>query len=165
MRNAQGLRQGVIEVRQVMAALRKLGGREFGLLGTSYGGWIGALLLSTEPGFHWATLMAPIVDVGHAIWHSPAGSATRRELRRVGMDEAMIEEHFPLVSPLHAPPIDPGIQVMLYAGEYDHVVRKEDVQKLHQAWPGAEFSVVPQGHFGYRLMRKAWEDVTGRGLI
>jgi hypothetical protein len=45
------------------------------------------------------------------------------------------------------------------------VVRTEDVQKLHGAWPGSEFTVVPQGHFGYRLMRTAWEDVAKRGLV
>jgi pimeloyl-ACP methyl ester carboxylesterase len=165
IRTAEGLRQGVSEARQLMQILRAHGCERFALWATSYGGWIGSLLLSTELGFQWATLMAPIVDVGHAIWHSPAGSATRRELRRVGVDEAMIEEHFPLVSPLHAAPKDPNVRVMLYAGEYDRVVRSEDVRKLHQAWPGASFTRVPQGHFGYRLMRTAWNDITVRALV
>jgi len=165
IRTAEGLRQGVSEARQLVHLLRGHGCERFALWATSYGGWIGALLLSMEPGFHWATLMAPIVDVGHAIWHSPAGSATRRELRRVGIDEAMIEEHFPLVSPLHSPPLCREVQVMLYAGEYDRVVRTEDVEKLQRAWPGADFTRVPQGHFGYRLMRTAWRDVNARGLL
>src|ERR1051325_10619796 len=39
-RNAEALRQGVIEVRQIMESLRGHGCREFGVLATSYGGWI-----------------------------------------------------------------------------------------------------------------------------
>src|SRR5215467_2025455 len=35
IRNAEGLRQGVIEVRELIAALRETGGKEFGILGTS----------------------------------------------------------------------------------------------------------------------------------
>ena len=44
IRNAEGLRQGVMELRQLMSALRERGCREFAVLATSYGGWIGALL-------------------------------------------------------------------------------------------------------------------------
>src|ERR1700730_6171559 len=41
IRWAEGLRQAVIELRQLMAALRAAGCQEFGVLGSSYGGWIG----------------------------------------------------------------------------------------------------------------------------
>src|SRR5262249_42511807 len=39
IRNAEGLRQGVVELRQLMSALRERGSGEFGVLATSYGGW------------------------------------------------------------------------------------------------------------------------------
>src|SRR5258708_33014381 len=42
VRNAEGLRQGVIELRQLIAGLRIHGCRDFGVLATSYGGWAGA---------------------------------------------------------------------------------------------------------------------------
>src|SRR5262249_52374849 len=51
IRNAEGLRQGVIELRQIMQSLREYGCREFGVLATSYGGWIGALLALVESDF------------------------------------------------------------------------------------------------------------------
>src|SRR5437763_422277 len=38
IRNAEGLRQGVMELRQLIGALREHGCNEFGILGTSYGG-------------------------------------------------------------------------------------------------------------------------------
>src|SRR5947199_201619 len=56
IRNAEGLRQGVMEVRQLIATLREQGCREFGILGTSYGGWIGALLAMVEGDFSFVAL-------------------------------------------------------------------------------------------------------------
>jgi len=165
VRTAEGLRQGVAEARQLLALLRHHGCNEFALWGTSYGGWIGALLLSVESGFRWASLMAPIVDVGHAIWHSPAGSATRRELRRVGMSEEHIAEHLPLVSPLHATPLDASAPMLLYAGTHDRIVEAADVERLHHAWQGSTITHVDQGHFGYAMMRRSWEDVVRLGLL
>jgi len=164
VRTAEGLRQGVSEARQLLDLLRGQGCREFALWATSYGGWIGALLLSVEHGFRWAGLMSPIVDVGHAIWHSPAGAATRRELRRVGITEEMVADHFPLVSPLHAPPLDPT-RVVLCAGDHDRIVERADVERLHAAWPGSEFFTVAQGHFGYRMMNEMWARMTTNGLL
>src|SRR5256885_2381646 len=41
IRNAEGLRQGVMELRQLIGALREQGCSEFGILGTSYGGLVG----------------------------------------------------------------------------------------------------------------------------
>ncbi|HEY2124729.1 MAG TPA: hypothetical protein VGG94_04620 [Chthoniobacterales bacterium] len=158
MRNAEGLRQGVIEVRQVMAALRAQGGREFGLLGTSYGGWIGALLAAVESEFRFVALMAPIVNVHHALWESPAAITMRRELRKAGIDQALILRHFHLSSPSHMQPLVRPDRILLVAGDYDLVARPADIMALHQKWQGSELLQVPQGHFGYRMMREtvAW---------
>lgn len=154
MRNAEGLRQGVIEVRQVMAALRERGGREFGLLGTSYGGWIGALLAAVEPDLRFVALMAPIVNVHHALWESPAAFTMRRELRRAGIDPALVSRHFHLSSPLHMQPRVSPDRILLVAGDYDLVARPADIVALHEKWRGSELLRVSQGHFGYRMMRE-----------
>lgn len=161
VRTAEGLRQGVSEARQLMQLLRGHGCTEFALWGTSYGGWIGALLMSVERGFRWSALMAPIVDVGHAIWHSPAGAALRRELRRVGIDEAQVSPHFRLVSPMEAPPLDPTARIVLCGGTHDRVAEAADIEALHRAWPGSEYFTVDQGHFGYAMMREMWGRVMG----
>ncbi len=159
IRTAEGLRQGVSEARQLMDLLRGHGCREFALWATSYGGWIGALLMSVERGFRWSALMAPIVDVGHAIWHSPAGSALRRELKRVGIDEAQVAPHFRLVSPMQGAPLDASTRVILCAGDHDRVAEAEDIEALHRTWPGSEYFAVDQGHFGYTMMREMWPRV------
>jgi pimeloyl-ACP methyl ester carboxylesterase len=158
IRNAEGLRQGVIEVRQLMAALRKHGCQEFGVLGTSYGGWIGALLAMVERDFRFVALMAPIVNVEHAIWESPAARFMRRELRRVSIEPSLVARHYHLSSPMHNQPLCDAGRVLFVAGEFDLISRPTDVEKIQQKWHGSELLRVPQGHFGYRMLREtiAW---------
>lgn len=165
VRTAEGLRQGVAELRQLMATLRGWGCREFGLWASSYGGWIGALLASVESDLRFVALLEPIVDVEHAIWTSPAGAALRGELRRAAIEHALIERHFHLASPLHGEPLCGAERVLLCAGDYDRVTRVSEITRLHERWPGSTLLRVPQGHFGYRMMQTAWTHLTGSGLV
>ncbi len=165
VRNAEGLRQGVVELRQLMALLRAWGGREFGLWASSYGGWIGALLASVERDFRFVALMEPIVDVEHAIWTSPTGAALRRELRRWKIEPAVVARHFPLVSPLHGAALCGAERVVLCAGTYDLIAPARDIAELHARWRGSELLHVAQGHFGYRMMPAVWARLGARGLI
>lgn len=165
VRTGEGLRQGVIELRQIMAQLRAWGCQEFGLWASSYGGWIGALLASVERDFRFIALMQPIVDVDHAIWRSLAGLALRRQLPRRGIEPALIARHFRLISPLHGEPLCDPARILLGAGAYDHIAPAEAVERLHLRWPESEFLKVSQGHFGYRLMRTIWSRLVERGEI
>jgi len=164
IRNAEGLRQGVIEVRQLIAALRKRGCSEFGLLGTSYGGWIGALLAMVERDFRFVALMAPIVNVEHAIWESPATAFMRRELRRKKIEPSLVARHFHLSSPVHNEPLCDAERVLFVAGEFDSIARPADIEKIHQKWRGSELLRVRQGHFGYRMLRETIARLKERGL-
>jgi 1-acyl-sn-glycerol-3-phosphate acyltransferase len=163
IRNAEGLRQGVIEARQLMATLRERGCEEFGVLGTSYGGWIGALLAMVERDFRFVALMAPIVNVEHAIWKSPAARFMRRELRRANIDPSLVARHFHLSSPMHNQPLCDAGRVLFVSGEFDLIARPEDVQEVHGKWRGSELLRVPQGHFGYRMMRETIARLRARG--
>jgi hypothetical protein len=165
VRTAEGLRQSVSELRQLMAWLRGQGVSEFGLWACSYGGWIGALLASVERDFRFVALLEPIVDVGHAIWHSPSSVAMRRELGRAGIEPELPARHFPLTSPLHAQPLCGADRVLLAAGEYDTIARAEDIAGLQSRWQGSMLLREPQGHFGYRLMPAAWDWLTARGWL
>ncbi len=164
IRNAEGLRQGVIELRQLMAILRERGCTEFGLLGTSYGGWIGALLAMVERDFRFVALMAPIVNVEHAIWESPATRFMRRELHRANIEPSLIARHFHLSSPMHNLPLCDADRVLFVAGEFDLIARPDDVEKIHGHWCGSELLRVPQGHFGYRMLRETIARLKERGL-
>jgi len=164
IRNAEGLRQGVIELRQLMAILRERGCQQFGVLGTSYGGWIGALLATVERDFRFVALMAPIVNVEHAIWESPAARFMRRELRRANIDPSLVARHFHLSSPMHNQPLCDPVRVLFVAGEFDLIARPEHIEAIQQKWRGSELLRVRQGHFGYRMIRETIAQLEERRL-
>jgi pimeloyl-ACP methyl ester carboxylesterase len=164
IRNAEGIRQGVTELRQLIAALRTLGCGEFGILGTSYGAWIGALTACVEPELRFVALMAPIVNVEHAIWESPAAIYMRKQLRRASIDPDLIARHYHLSSPMHNQPLCRPDRVLFVAGEYDLIARPEHIEEMHQRWRGSELLKVPQGHFGYRMMRDTVARLEARGF-
>lgn len=154
IRNAEGLRQGVMEVRQLMSALRERGGQDFAILGTSYGGWIGALLAMVERDFKFVALMAPIVNIEHAIWQNPGTIAMSRKLRRANIEPSLVARHFHLSSPMLNDPLCDPEKVLFALGEFDSIARPEDIETIHQKWRGSELLKVRQGHFGYRMMHE-----------
>jgi len=163
VRTSEGIRQGVVELRQLMALLRERGCREFGLLATSYGGWIGALLCSVEADLRFAALMVPIVDVEHAIWEGGVAWKLRRELMRAGISQPLIERHFHLSSPFYGLPAFDAKRVLIAGGEFDRIVRLEHLREFCERWSGSELLVSRQGHFGYCMMREVFERLQARG--
>ncbi|HZC36140.1 MAG TPA: hypothetical protein VE242_11030, partial [Chthoniobacterales bacterium] len=161
-RNGETLRQAVKELRQLIEYCRAREGRRFGIIATSYGGWIGALLSFVEADLEFITLLQPIADVEQAIWDSPAGAAIRAELIRAGVERGISLQHAHLSSPLHGKPlIDPG-KITLIAGAYDCVVPVQTIERLAEAWGRLPVTIVPQGHFGYRAMRVALRELSAR---
>jgi len=165
VRTAQGLRQGVTELRQLMIWLRGQGIREFGLWATSYGGWIGALLLGVEPDFRFAVLQAPIVNVSHAIWESAAARHVAAELARAGITRSLVERHEHLTFPMRVQPICGTDRVLLAAGVWDQISRKDDIAALHRGWPGSTLISVEQGHFGFRMAEACFRHLADKGWI
>ena len=162
IRNAEGLRQGVMELRQLMSALRETGSGEFGVLATSYGGWIGALLAMVERDLRFVALMAPIVNIDHAIWESPAAWSIRRELHRANIEPSLVARHFHLSSPIHNVPLSDPARVLFVAGEFDSIAPLEQLETIQQKWRGSELLRVRQGHFGYRMLRETVERLKQR---
>lgn len=159
VRNGEALRQGVSEARQLMAWLRVRGCREFGIFGTSYGAWTGALLASLETDISFLALLQPIADVEHAIWKSPAGITIRHLLKKNGIHTGMTQRHQHLTSPLHALPHTERQRVILAIGAYDRIAPPDRVNALASAWGGARVMMSPQGHFGYIAAREMFAAV------
>jgi pimeloyl-ACP methyl ester carboxylesterase len=164
IRTTEGLRSGVVELRQLMNWLRAQGSEEFGLWACSYGGWIGALLAAVERDFRWIALLEPITDLGDALWRSEAGRALRRHLRLGGIPPELIVRFQSLICPSRAEPAGCG-KVLLAAGLYDRIARPQEIRALHERWPRSEFILQPQGHFGVRLMRAAWRWLQENDLL
>jgi 1-acyl-sn-glycerol-3-phosphate acyltransferase len=163
IRNAEGLRQGVMELRQLMSALRERGSGEFGVLAMSYGGWIGALLAMVERDLRFAALMAPIVNIEHAIWESPAARSIRRELRGANIEPSLVARHFHLSSPIHNLPLCDASRVLFVAGEFDSIAPLQQLETIQQKWHGSELLRIRQGHFGYRMLGDTISRLKKRG--
>jgi len=154
-RNAETIRQAVKETRQLLALFRQRGCPEFGLIGTSFGGWIGALLSFLEKDFSFVALLQPVADVEHAIWESPAGRAIRCRLDEASIPVGITRRHAHLTSPKDGLPLFDPRRILLVGGSYDEIVPLGVLRNLRDAWPGSRLIEVRQGHFGYSAMGAA----------
>lgn len=159
IRNVETIRQGVVELRQLMSQLRERGCGEFAVLGTSYGGWNGALLSFLEPDFRFLALIQPIANPEHAIWGNPGSATMRGLLRTRGFEPWGLGKNVHLCSPLHGVPLCGGERAMITAGIYDRVSPAKELLELKHRWPGSRLLHVRQGHFGYAAMRKTLEEI------
>ena len=157
--NAETLRQAVIEVRQLMRFFRMNGCQDFGLIGTSYGGWVGALVSFLERDFRFVTLLQPIANVEYAIWESPASSMIRTALLAAGIGRGASRRHAHLTSPLDGRPACAGARVQVIGGEYDLITPPSILKDLTRIWPQSRFALVAQGHFGYAAMSEALRSI------
>ena len=155
IRNAETVRQAVMEMRQLLALFRTRGVDRFGLIATSYSGWIGSILLSLEEDFQFAALLQPLVDIEEAIWTSPAAVAIRSRLRQHLIAPGVSREHAHLSSPLDGKPLIDPKRIHLVAGEFDQIVPVKTLQRLAEVWGLENLEIVPQGHFGYVAMNRA----------
>ena len=147
IRNAEGLRQGVMELRQLMAALRQRSGAEFGILGTSYGGWIGALLAMVERDFRrgvdGTNRKCRTRDLGKSRDQIDATSSAPRQ------DQTeLVAQHFHLSSPAHNEPLCDPERILFARANTIHRARfrhRSDTPKM------ARLGVAPRFARPFRL--------------
>jgi len=154
VRNAEALRQSVIELRQLLAWARINGSPRTALMGTSYGGWVASLALGLEP-VDFAVLLQPVADVNHATFGSPASSMMSGLLKENGMSSKDLSRHAHLSSPAARRPLTPPDRITVIGGTLDRLSPPESLRSLCESWGGARYLEVEQGHFGYRAMRCA----------
>jgi pimeloyl-ACP methyl ester carboxylesterase len=165
IRNAETIRQAVMEIRQLIELFRTQGADRFGLIATSYGGWIGSLLLSLEKDFEFAALLQPLVDIEEAIWNSPAAFAIRSRLRRHLIEPGISRRHAHLSCPFEQKSLIDSRRIHLLAGEFDQIVPVETLQRFAETWDVRNFEIVPQGHFGYVAMNRVLRKLKVNGVL
>jgi pimeloyl-ACP methyl ester carboxylesterase len=154
VRNAETLRQSVIELRQLIAWARQRSSKRIAVLATSYGGWVAALTLSLEE-IDFAVLLQPVADVGYATFESPASKVMSTLLNRNGIYRDEIERHAHLSSPPRQRPLTNPERITVIGGYYDRISPSRSLASLCESWGGARYREVKQGHFGYTAMRSA----------
>ena len=131
LRTAAGIRQSVVECRIVLQQLRRKGGHLFGGWGTSYGGWIMALLGCFEPLLQRLILVEPILNIDNAIWKAPSSVALRAGLAplrasRRKTPRAACAWFVPASSRRSCP----GKHMLMLAGQYDKIAPPEEIEEL-----------------------------------
>lgn len=154
IRNAEGLRQSVIELRQLMAWVRQRGSQRIALLATSYGAWVAALTLSLEM-TDFTILLQPVADVAHASFESPASRMMANYLKQNGIFSNSIKRHAHLSSPLHLIPLTSTARITVIGGKHDRISPPNILKSLCSRWGDVNYLEVHQGHFGYRAMKLA----------
>jgi len=156
LRTANGIRQSVAECRIVLQQLARKGGKLFGAWGTSYGGWIMALLGCFEPLLQRLIMVEPILNVDSAIWRSPSSVSLRAALRRVGLTPEDTALNMRLVCPAKQQPVMESRHILMLAGQYDRIAPPNEIEDLARLWRGSHFACFPQGHVGYTLMPESF---------
>jgi predicted esterase len=156
LRSANGIRQSLVECRIVLQQLQKKGGRLFGGWGTSYGGWIMALLSCYEPLLQRLILVEPILNIENAIWHAPMSIALRRALRQVGLGPEDTASSMRLACPVWQKTLLDPHHILMLAGQYDKIAPPAEIEELSRLWGGTHFACFPQGHVGYTLMPESF---------
>lgn len=154
VRNAETLRQSVIELRQLLAWARANGSPRTALMGTSYGGWVASLALGLEV-VDFAILLQPVADVTHATFGSPASTMMSGLLIKNGINPKDLARHAHLSNPALRQPLAPPDRITVIGGTHDRLSPPESLRSLCMSWGGARYLEVEQGHFGYRAMQCA----------
>jgi hypothetical protein len=151
VRNAETLKQSVIELRQLIDWSRDRGAHRIALLATSYGAWVAALALSMEE-TDFSILLQPVADVRQATFGSPASRMMAGLLKGNGIHPEAIDRHAHLSSPPHLTPRTRPERITIVGGCYDRLSPSDTLIDLSNRW-GARYLEVEQGHFGYGAMK------------
>ena len=154
IRNAETLRQSVIELRQLVRWARRRGSSRVAVLATSYGAWVASITLSLEE-TDFSILLQPVADVAHATFGSPASRTMASLLRKNGIHRAAVDRHAHLSSPDRLRPLTRPDRITVIGGIHDRLSTPESLKSLCTAWGGTRYLEVNQGHFGYGAMRCA----------
>ena len=79
----------------------------------------------------------------------------RKTLVAAGIEPGVSRRHAHLTSPLDGLPACEGERVLVIGATYDPIAPPAVLKALTGVWPGSQFALVEQGHFGYAAMREA----------
>jgi hypothetical protein len=66
---------------------------------------------------------------------------------------------------MHNTPLCGGGRAILTTGLYDFTSPPADLEQLHKTWSGSELRLIPQGHYGYRIMPDMLQRLIERGMF
>jgi pimeloyl-ACP methyl ester carboxylesterase len=157
VRTLQAVRQAVVDARTLISALWELGSRDIAILGFSLGGWVGSLLVLTEPKISKALLVTPIVRPDELFLRSPFFSSLRNSLKEE--DRAGVFAPFShLFLPMHGTPVAAPLNIHLIGAHEDPLVPPGSLGELSLIWRCRK-EILPGGHITLYFTRRMWRRI------
>lgn len=157
MRTLKAVRQAVVDARTLIRALWELGSRDIAILGFSLGGWVGSLLVLTEPKVSKALLVTPIVRPDELFLHSSFFSSLRDSLK----EEDSAGGFGPLSHlflPIHGTPVVDPLNIYLIGAHEDPLTAPRSLNELSSIW-GCKKEILPGGHITLYFTRRLWRRI------
>ncbi len=152
--NAEALRQGVLDLRELAAWLRQRGHPWVGIIGHSLGGYVAALAATVESALDLVVLLSPAASVeDFARDHGTLGEGPERnELH------AALKALYAPLSPLARPSLVPAERWLVLSGDSDAVTGPPHARALANR-QHARLQIVGGGHALLPRRRDVWRAV------
>lgn len=140
----EALRQAVTDLRTLIRSLRAQGIHDIGLMGISMGGFVAALTSCLESDLSSLSLIAPLVDLGYTLEHSPMTKVARSLLKGFAPSEWK-----PLFAPLDLTRYRPLLardRILIAKPLFDRVVYPEKIHALWHMWGRPTLLSEAHGH-------------------
>lgn len=157
MRTLTGIRQAVVDVRTLVAALWEMGARDITLVGFSLGAWVGSLALMVEEKVSGAVLVTPVVRPDELLQYSPFFSSLRNGLPR-DYRSRLFDGINHLYLPAYGNPVVDPEHIHLLGSIDDPLASTDFLQELSSNW-GCDISILPGGHITVYLTARLWQNV------
>jgi pimeloyl-ACP methyl ester carboxylesterase len=151
-----GIGQAVIDIRALVAWLRRQGTPAVGVAGMSLGGFVSGLLATVEPTLDFVAPMIPVASMADMIWDSGAGSEAHTRAVAAGLTREILAKALAATSTLHRTPLVPKSRVLCIAGERDLVVPRHHAERLREHLSAHELVFFPGSHILQTGKDAAW---------
>ena len=159
-RTNEAFRQSIWDVRSLLTWLRSERCGKLGVMGMSLGGYVTALLASTEPDLDYAISMIPMVSMADLLWEHGANHPIRKEAEQRGITLDLTRSLYRVHSPLERPPLLPPERLMVVAGRGDRICSPDHVEQLWEHWGRPARHWFPGGHIIHFKRRRLFDEVT-----
>jgi hypothetical protein len=143
---ALAFRQGVIDLRALMAWIAAERGTPVGLVGMSLGAFTCSMATVVDP--HAAALVSILGggSLAQIHWDGYQMGRPRRQLMQGGVTRQKLEQYWAVLGPAYWKSRLPGERVLMLAGKYDPIVTPQNVSRMWQAWDHPVLRWYPCGH-------------------
>ncbi|MEW6777685.1 MAG: alpha/beta hydrolase family protein [Bdellovibrionota bacterium] len=145
-RTNEGFGQSVYDLRCLLRWLEDQGAGRIGCMGSSLGGYVTALLASTEEKLDFAIPIIPPAAISDLFWEQGKGTPRRKHAEERGVTADVFRKLLAVNSPLLLKPLVPKERRFIIAGLGDRLVPPSHPYALWRHWDECQIHWFPGGH-------------------